>query len=379
MGLVGLLLLLVTAGQLAGAKRKKVKRQSRREAAAAAPIRPTPGRRTAGRAEGGARGWLAAPPSRFDVGDELCTVERVALEQVSEHGERQVAVGTSAGIPSSAGTGDETMALSQFVATMESTQAPYPSEPKYVFDKGDFLNAPPRPGASPLSDQLEGALPSWLTRGIRRGFFLTLGGDESGVQFHRHNDGWNLLLAGRKRWFLYPPARLPVPAFPAEELPIRDWLLEFYPGLMTLAEGSAARPLECIQREGELLYVPEGWYHATVNLGDTVAVASQRLHQSAADMLHREHWLWSEAKDQDGRGNHAAALTLLEELLGLDPTYNEAAYSMGIVLSKLGRKQEAISGTVLILTEIQGDLAIFSPSFAHVYAHIYDHIYGSYI
>ena len=25
-------------------------------------------------------------------------------------------------------------------------------------------------------------------------------------QFHRHNDGWNLLLAGRKRWFLYPPA-----------------------------------------------------------------------------------------------------------------------------------------------------------------------------
>ena len=96
-------------------------------------------------------------------------------------------------------------------------------------------------------------------------------------------------------------------------------------------------------------------------------------------MLHREHWLWSEAKDQDGRGNHAAALTLLEELLGLDPTYNEAAYSMGIVLSKLGRKQEAISGTVLILTEIQGDLAIFSPSFAHAYAHIYDHIYGSYI
>ena len=63
-------------------------------------------------------------------------------------------------------------------------------------------------------------------------------------------------------------------------------------------QGSAARPLECIQREGELLYVPEGWYHATVNLGDTVAVASQRLHQSAADMLHREHWLWSEAKDQ---------------------------------------------------------------------------------
>ena len=68
----------------------------------------------------------------------------------------------------------------------------------------------------------------------------------------------------------------------------------------------------------------------------------------------------------------------LADLLLMD-RYNEAAYSTGIVLSKLGRKQEAISGTVLILTEIQGDLAIFSPSFAHVYAHKYDHIYGSYI
>ena len=49
-----------------------------------------------------------------------------------------------------------------------------------------------------------------------------------------------------------------------------DWLSDFYPGLMTLPEGNPARPMECIQKEGELLYVPEGWYHATVNLGDTV-------------------------------------------------------------------------------------------------------------
>ena len=49
-----------------------------------------------------------------------------------------------------------------------------------------------------------------------------------------------------------------------------DWLAEFYPGLQTLPAGSHARPMECIQQAGELLYVPEGWYHATVNLGDTV-------------------------------------------------------------------------------------------------------------
>jgi hypothetical protein len=237
----------------------------------------------------------------------------------------------------------------QFVDEMEAGQAPYPTEPKYVFDKvctagmrcvarvvmisrrcrspgpsdtaqGEFLNKGRAGGQTALARQIEEALPSWTARGRRLGLFLTLGGDESGVQFHRHNDGWNTLIAGRKRWFLYPPRVLPVPAFPAEDLPIRkfgvydpcctscirrlqldlgssyqrvnlmqtdnalvyviafnmfisvpgDWLSDFYPGLMTLPEGSPARPMECIQQEGELLYVPEGWYHATVNLGDTV-------------------------------------------------------------------------------------------------------------
>ena len=50
---------------------------------------------------------------------------------------------------------------------------------------------------------------------------------------------------------------------------------------------------------------------------------------------------------------------------------------MGIVLSKLGRKQEAIAGTVLAgRLEFRGNSGgiqgqIFSPSFAHIYAHIF--------
>ena len=48
-------------------------------------------------------------------------------------------------------------------------------------------------------------------------------------------------------------------------------------------------------------------YHATVNLGDTVAVASQRSHSKASDMLHREHQLWSEAKDLEGNADNNGA------------------------------------------------------------------------
>jgi len=33
---------------------------------------------------------------------------------------------------------------------------------------------------------------------------------------------------------------------------------------------------DCIQRVGELLYVPRGWAHMVVNIGDTIAVVSER-------------------------------------------------------------------------------------------------------
>jgi len=32
------------------------------------------------------------------------------------------------------------------------------------------------------------------------------------------------------------------------------------------------RPLMCLQRPGELLYVPSAWAHLTVNVGDAVAI-----------------------------------------------------------------------------------------------------------
>ena len=41
----------------------------------------------------------------------------------------------------------------------------------------------------------------------------------------------------------------------------------------TLAPGE--RPLECVQGPGDVVYVPAGWYHAVVNLADSLAVSVQ--------------------------------------------------------------------------------------------------------
>lgn len=346
-----------TANQLASGARK-------RQVSASAPLL---------NASDG-RGWRAVTKSRFD-NDAVCDIDRlpmakaaVAFESfyrglkplliegvgaglpggafsrdqlVTQHGDRLVSVGQSAEIPVASGTGTRSIPLREFVAAMEQSEDQPSTEPPYVFDKGDFLNAQQTnfvEGSATLGDQLAGVIPAWLTEGPSfGGYFLTMGGAESGVQFHKHNDGWNLLISGRKSWFLYPPTAMPSPSFPPQYLPIRDWVDTFLSGLRGLSNKSNAFPIQCIQQENEVLYVPEGWYHATVNLGNTVAVASQR-----TGSLHEVHELWSTAKEFEGAGDYANALAQWDAILSIDPNHAEALYARGITLFHLDRLDDAI-------------------------------------
>jgi len=45
-----------------------------------------------------------------------------------------------------------------------------------------------------------------------------------------------------------------------------DWVQSVYPTL-------TQRPVECVQKAGEILFIPTGWFHGVLNLEDTVAVA----------------------------------------------------------------------------------------------------------
>lgn len=51
-----------------------------------------------------------------------------------------------------------------------------------------------------------------------------------------------------------------------------SWMEKVYPHVVT---NSATAPLECMQNEGDIMYVPEGWYHATINIGDTHSIAQR--------------------------------------------------------------------------------------------------------
>ncbi|XP_075021935.1 jmjC domain-containing protein 8 isoform X8 [Calonectris borealis] len=71
---------------------------------------------------------------------------------------------------------------------------------------------------------------------------------------------------GSQRWFLYPPDK--TPHFHPNETTLA-WLHRTYPALPP-----AERPLECTLRPGEVLYFPDRWWHATLNLDTSVFIST---------------------------------------------------------------------------------------------------------
>lgn len=49
---------------------------------------------------------------------------------------------------------------------------------------------------------------------------------------------------------------------------LMEWLIHFYHE----AQRMPTKPIECITRPGDLIFVPSGWWHMVINLEPTVAV-----------------------------------------------------------------------------------------------------------
>eukprot|EP00659_Diplonema_papillatum_P002267 gene2267-3500_t len=100
-------------------------------------------------------------------------------------------------------------------------------------------------------------------------FSFGMGGSGSGVPFHTHGGVFNEVVYGRKRWWLAPPG--PQPDMEPNESALQ-WLYTYYPRLN--ATESPAPVIECVIGEGEFLYVPGQWHHSTLNIGQTIFMAT---------------------------------------------------------------------------------------------------------
>ena len=99
-----------------------------------------------------------------------------------------------------------------------------------------------------------------------------IGNMGSGVQWHTHGPGFSEALHGRKHWVMYPPEKRPTYD---SDYASRHWMENHY---MDLVEEGAERedelPWECTLNPGDMVYFPDGWHHATINLDVYTAFVS---------------------------------------------------------------------------------------------------------
>jgi len=97
-----------------------------------------------------------------------------------------------------------------------------------------------------------------------------IGNRGSGVQWHVHGPGFSEALHGRKHWVLYPPSLQDAHDFPKDQSS-RQWMEHVY---TNLTAASLVLPVECTLNPGDLIYFPDRWWHATINLDPYTAFIS---------------------------------------------------------------------------------------------------------
>eukprot|EP01052_Picozoa_sp_SAG31_P036601 SAG31_NODE_4597_length_3105_cov_2.095143_2_plen_466_part_00 len=109
---------------------------------------------------------------------------------------------------------------------------------------------------------------------------LGVGGSGSGAPFHDHDViALNVAFAGRKRWLITRPCRptCRIPSMGGAALYHPKMLLseDRLPSAALAVLGAGGETWDCTQHPGEVIFVPEMFLHATINLEESVAVAVQ--------------------------------------------------------------------------------------------------------
>lgn len=213
---------------------------------------------------------------------------------------------------------------------------------------------------------------------------LSAGAFPSGVPPHVHGSSHLLLLQGKKAWAMWPPdqglpesarTRLPSPL-------LRTNASAVFKSLRMLRHN--ARPMFCKQRPGDLMLLPAGTHHATLNmeprsakrpvpvigvggqvswdLDDRLQMADRLLESSGASMiaahaiagtaLARRLYSQQDAIESD-RGVFEVAAWHLQKVVAAEPMDARAALALARVLdARGGAKQQALAAIMQAVTSL---------------------------
>lgn len=263
---------------------------------------------------------------------------KVNLLKVAKERNLSTRVGRSWDIVMNSGEGGRRVPLEEYLETSMRAKlhdGDTPLELEYSFDRHSELLEIPG-----IDFEVHPMIMSWNASAFRPGAavpIVLIGGSGSGVGFHRHAAAFQAIFHGWKRWLFYGPDQSP-PGGIHGGWPIFDWLREVYPSLK-----GESMPRECIQKPGDLMYIPEAWYHATINLADSVAVSMQR----------KDHVKKSLNIEFDARraSNIRSHTKRLKRLLKLEPNNLEAK----VLLYRSLRDSDLKNALKIIQTAIIAD------------------------
>lgn len=119
--------------------------------------------------------------------------------------------------------------------------------------------------------------------------WLIIGAPRSGSSWHidpNSTSAWNAVVRGAKKWVLFPPGRDAPPgvhpsadgADVAAPVSLPEWFMNHYSQLA----GGRGGALEGVCRQGEVVFVPHGWWHAVLNLEESVAITQNYVSRCGA-------------------------------------------------------------------------------------------------
>ncbi|XP_028784919.1 F-box protein At5g06550 [Neltuma alba] len=108
--------------------------------------------------------------------------------------------------------------------------------------------------------------------------WIIVGPAGSGSSFHvdpNSTSAWNAVIKGSKKWILFPPDVIPPGVLPspdgaevASPVSIIEWFMNFYGATKSWKK----KPIECVCKAGEVVFVPNGWWHLVINLEESIAI-----------------------------------------------------------------------------------------------------------